>query len=316
MRFFGPNEVASALPWEALIAAIEDVLIDDGAFAPDRTVHTVPTPGDASADGALLLKPGWVVGDVIAVKVVTFFADNGSAGLPTVNAGVMLFSATNGVFLGACDGNELTTRRTAAASAVAAKRLARRDARRLLVVGTGALSPMAVQAHCAVRDYEMVQVWGRDQAKAHAVVDWLAHDGGHGSRIVGVADDLDSAVAEADVICCVTGATEPLVKGQLLSPGAHVDLIGSFTPQMRESDDDVVRRAGVWVDTRTDGTLAGDIAQPLESGLLSVDDIKGDLAELVAGAVPGRTDDTEITMFKSAGIALEDVAAARLVFGS
>lgn len=319
MRFFGPNEVAAALPWDVLIKAIENVVTDKQAFAPSRTVHMVPAPDEAASDGALLLKPGWVVGDVIAVKVVTHFADNGAAGLPTVNAGVMLFSATNGVFLGACDGNELTTRRTAAASAVAAKRLARSDARRLLVVGTGALSPMAVQAHCAVRDYERVDVWGRDPAKAHAVVDWLAHDaGGAGdgaSRSVNVADDLDAAVAEADVISCVTGATEPLVKGKLLSPGTHVDLIGSFTPQMRESDDDVVRRAGVWVDTRADGTLAGDIAQPLESGLLSMDDIRGDLAELVAGTAPGRGDDTEITMFKSAGIALEDVAAARLVFG-
>lgn len=323
MRFFGPNDVAAALPWNALIAAIEEVVVDAHAFAPERTVHTVPAPTDTSGsdsdsatDGALLLKPGWVVGDVIAVKVVTFFADNGSAGLPTVNAGVMLFSATNGVFLGACDGNELTTRRTAAASAVAAKRLARSDARRLLVVGTGALAPMAVQAHCAVRDYDLVEVWGRDQAKAHAVVDWLGHDDDHDGRPVQVADNLDTSVSEADVICCVTGSTEPLVKGQLLSAGTHVDLIGSFTPQMRETDDEVVRRANVWVDTRTDGVLAGDIAQPLESGLLTMDDIKGDLAELVAGTARGRTDDAEITLFKSAGIALEDVAAARLVFGN
>lgn len=315
MRFFGPEDVAAALPWPALIAAIEEIVTDPQAFAPERTVHTVPASSEPARDGALLLKPGWVVGDVLAVKVVTFFADNGELGLPTVNAGVMLFSATNGVFLGACDGNELTTRRTAAASAVAAKRLARTGARRLLVVGTGALSPMAVQAHCAVRDYDQVVVWGRDRAKAHAVVDWLAHDNRHGSCPVQVADDLDDAVSQADVISCVTGATQPLIKGKLLSPGTHVDLIGSFTPQMRESDDDVVRRAGVWVDTRTDGTLAGDIAQPLESGLLTPADIKGDLAELVAATAPGRTDDDEITMFKSAGIALEDVAAARLVFG-
>ncbi len=317
MRFFGPNEVAAALPWKALIAAVEDVVVDPQAFAPERTVHTVPAPDETATDGALLLKPGWVIGDVIAVKVVTFFADNGASGLATVNAGVMLFSATNGVFLGACDGNELTTRRTAAASAVAAKRLARTDAHRLLVVGTGALSPMAVQAHCAVRNYELVEVWGRDEAKAHAVVDWLGADAEAKAKAcpIEVADDLDSAVSEADVICCVTGSTQPLVKGQLLSPGAHVDLIGSFTPQMRESDDDVARRANVWVDTRTDGTLAGDIAQPLKAGILSMGEIKGDLAELVAGTAPGRTDPAEITMFKSAGIALEDVAAARLVFG-
>ncbi len=308
-RFFGPDEVAERLPWPALIAAVEAIMVEPGASAPERTVHSVPHP--IGPDASFLLKPGWVVGDVIAVKAVTFFPDNGRLGLPTVNAGVLLFDGIDGTLLGACDGNELTTRRTAAASAVAAKRLAREDARRLLVVGTGALAPRAVQAHSAVRDYEKVEVWGRDPAKAAAVVELLAREGTTAS----VAVDLDGSVVAADVISCVTGATEPLVKGALLKHGGHLDLIGSFTPAMRESDDDCVERATVYVDTRTDGTLAGDLAQPLASGLLTMDDIAGDLAGLVAGTAPGRTSDDQITLFKSAGIALEDVAAARLVFG-
>lgn len=307
-RFFGPDEVAERLPWVPLIDAVEAIMVDDGAFAPERTVHTVPHR--SGPDAAFLLKPGWVVGDVIAVKAVSFFPDNGTLGLPTVNAGVLLFDGNDGTLIGACDGNELTTRRTAAASAVAARRLARADARRLLVVGTGALSPRAAQAHAAVRDYESIEVWGRDPDKAAAVVELLAAEGTGAEA----STDLDAGVAEADVISCVTGATEPLVKGALLKPGAHLDLIGSFTPQMRESDDDCIRRATVYVDTRADGVLAGDLAQPLESGLLSMDDIAGDLAELVAGTAAGRTSDEQITLFKSAGVALEDVAAARLVF--
>lgn len=314
MRFFGPDEVAAALPWPALIQSIEDIFVADGAVAPERTVHQVEVPG--RADSTLLLKPGWIVGDVIAVKVVTFFPENGQLDLATINAGVLLFSATDGTFLGACDGNVLTAMRTPAASAVAAKRLARPDVQTLLVVGTGALSPMTAKAHSAVRDYQKIIVWGRSAEKAAAVVESLAGADDIDASEVVVSDDLDASVSEADVISCVTGATSPLVKGALLKEGTHVDLIGSFTPDMRESDDDVVRRARVWVDTIADGILAGDIAQPLESGLLQLDDIEGNLAQLVAGDCPERGGDAEITLFKSAGTALEDVAAAKLVFES
>lgn len=131
---------------------------------------------------------------------------------------------------------------------------------------------------------------------------------------VTVAHDLDAAVSVADVISCVTGSTEPLVKGALLSPGTHVDLIGAFTPTMRETDDDVIKRAQVWVDTRADGVLAGDLAQPMQAGWFSVADIRGDLTELIAGTCPARTSADQITLFKSAGTALEDLAAAKLVF--
>lgn len=309
-KFFSGDEVAAALPWGALVESLEQVVVEEGAFSPERSVHTVP---DASGrDAAFLLKPGWVVGDVIAVKAVTFFPHNGELDLPTINAGVLLFSGVNGTFLGACDGNVLTARRTAAASAVAAKRLARPNAERLLVVGTGALAPMCAQAHSHVRSFEAVEVWGRNRDKAQAVVDELATVGLEAE----VSNDLDASVARASVISCCTGSTTPLVKGALLLPGAHVDLIGAFTPQMRESDDDVVRRSTVFVDTYADGVLAGDLAQPIESGLLDPADIAADLRELVSGEHPGRRSDDEITMFKSAGFALEDVAAARLVFDS
>lgn len=308
MRFFDQAQVADALPWPALIEAIEATMVAPGAVAPERTVHQIEVPG--AADGSLLMKPGWVVGDVIALKAVTFFPDNGALGVPTVNAGVLLFSGTDGTLLGACDGNELTTRRTAAASAVAAKHLVRAEPERLLVVGTGALAPMVAQAHLAVRDYAEIQVWGRDPAKAAAVVGALQAD----EISAEVCSDLDEGVADADTITCVTGATSPLVKGELLRPGCHVDLIGAFTPAMRETDDEVIRRADVWVDTRTDGILAGDLAQPLASGLFSTDDIQGDLRELIAGDCPTRRDADQITLFKSAGISLEDLAAAKLVF--
>ncbi len=302
------TEVAALLPWPELISAIETILIEPGGFAPERTVHTVGHP--SGNDVALLMKPGWVVGEVIAIKAVTFFPDNGQLDLPTINAGVLLFDGMDGTFLGACDGNELTTRRTAAASAVAAKRLARDDAKRLLVIGTGALSPMTALAHCAVRDYDIVEVWGRNEDKAREVANHLVT---HNITARSV-DDLDAAVAEADVITCVTGATSPLVRGALLRPGTHVDLIGAFTPEMRESDDEVIRRGTVFLDTRDDGSISGDISQPLAAGIMTMDDVAADLSELVNGHHNGRSSAEEITVFKSAGFALEDVAAARLVF--
>ncbi|MEM9466297.1 MAG: ornithine cyclodeaminase family protein [Actinomycetota bacterium] len=309
MRFFTDDDIGAALPWSALIESIEQILVEPGAVAPARTFHTVPD-GNGN-DAAFLLKPGWVAGEIIGVKAVTVFPDNGAQNLPMVQAGVLLFDGSTGSLVGACEANTLTTRRTAAASAVAAKRLARADARRLLVVGTGALAPMAVQAHAHVRDYDTIEVWGRDTTKAEAVVAAVAVEGVEAV----VATDLDAAVGDADVISCVTGATEPLVRGALLRTGAHVDLIGGFSHAMREADDEVVRRATVFVDTYDDAALAGDIAQPIESGLLRSEDLVADLADLVAGRHPGRRDDDEITMFKSAGTALEDLAAARLAAG-
>ncbi|MGA0238341.1 MAG: ornithine cyclodeaminase family protein [Acidimicrobiales bacterium] len=309
MRFFTDADIGAALPWPELIESIERIMVEPDATAPARTLHTVPD-GNGN-DASFLLKPGWVAGELIGVKAVTVFPDNGAQELPMVQAGVLLFDGTTGSLVGACEANVLTTRRTAAASAVAAKRLARADARTLLVVGSGALAPMAVQAHAAVRDFDVIGVWGRDRAKAAAVVDAVASEG----LSAEVAVDLDAAVAKADVISCVTGATQPIIRGELLRPGSHVDLIGGFNHAMREADDDVVRRASVFVDTYDDAVIAGDIAQPLESGVLTRDDLAADLAELVAGAHPGRIRDDEITMFKSAGTALEDLAAARLALG-
>jgi ornithine cyclodeaminase len=306
--FLDDAAVAGALPWDALITAVELAVTHPDGESPARTVHPVPVTG--AADGAFLLKPAWIAGDVIAVKAVTVYPDNGAIDLPMVQAGVLLFDAATGTLLGACAGNELTTRRTAAASAAAAKRLARPDARRLLVVGSGALASIAAQAHASVRDYEVIEIWGRRPEAAAAVAAQLVDDGLPASGSV----DLDASVAAADVISAVTGSRAPLVRGALLRPGTHVDLVGAFSAEMRESDDDVVRSGTVFVDTRDDAVLAGDLAQPIAAGVLSADDIEADLAELIRGDHPGRTDSSEITVFKSVGLALEDVAAAKLAF--
>jgi ornithine cyclodeaminase len=221
----------------------------------------------------------------------------------------LLLDGRSGEPLALMDGPALTARRTAAASALAASYLARPDCERLLMVGTGALAPHLVEAHASVRPIRNVLVWGRDPVKAERLAQRLNRR----TLKVAATDDLQAAVRGAHVICCATLATEPLLRGHWLPLGVHVDLVGGFTPEMREADDEVIRRARVFVDTR-DGAMteAGDIVQPLRSGLLQESDIAGDLFDLARGARAGRRYHDQITLFKSVGAALEDLAAAQL----
>jgi ornithine cyclodeaminase len=272
-----------------------------GAEVPVRHHHPVTVPN--RQDGMLLLMPAWQPGGLMGVKIVTVFADNARVGLASVQGSYLLMSAETGLPLALLDGRMLTLRRTAAASALAATHLARPDAKRLLMVGTGELVPHIVEAYRAIRPLTHVAIWGRDQAKAAALAARLGAE---------VAPDLAAAVRAADIVSCATLAAEPLVHGAWLQPGSHLDLIGGFTPTMREADDEAVRRASVFVDTRAGATKeAGDITQPLASGALTPDRIKADLADLVSGT-PGRTGPDEITLFKSVGTAIEDLAAAAL----
>jgi ornithine cyclodeaminase len=211
------------------------------------------------------------------------------------------------------DGGALTLWRTAAASALAASYLARDDASRLVMVGAGALAPHLIDAHASVRPIETVAIWNRNPSRAEALAARLA---GRGYAVAAVTD-LAAAVRSADIVSCATLSGEPLVKGDWLKPGVHLDLVGAFTPAMRESDDAAVRRARVYVDTRA-GALkeAGDIVLPIKSGVIAEADICGDLFDLCRGAVEGRRSAEEITLFKSVGTALEDLAAASLAFAS
>ncbi|MCE2525402.1 MAG: ornithine cyclodeaminase family protein [Acidimicrobiia bacterium] len=310
MEVFDAEAIRRATPWPELMDAIAAALADPAAAAPDRHVHPLPLPG--GAEGSLLVMPAWRSDDVIGVKAVTYFPTNAAGATPTVNAGYLLFDGRSGRLSAALDGDELTVRRTAAVSALAAGYLARRDVRRLLVVGTGQLAPALARAHAHGRELAAIEVWGRSTRRAQSLVEELA-SGGLPAEVVG---DLDAAVARADLISCVTGATEPLIAGRLLRPGAHLDLVGSFRPDMREADDEAVRRAAVFVDTGPGARRAGDLARPLAAGVIGDGDILADLFDLVTGRHPGRDRHDQITLFKSAGFALADLAAARLVRSS
>ena len=253
--------------------------------------------------------PGWRPNGGLGVKLVTVFADNALRSLPAVHACYVLFDATTGAPRAILDGNELTLRRTGAASALAARYLARPDAHRLLMVGTGELAPHVVLSHATVRPLQSVLIWGRRIEKARETAASLAGQG----FSVAVCDDLQAGVAWADIISCATLSQKPLIEGRWLRPGQHLDLIGAFRPDMREVDDEAITRANLYVDTRA-GALAeaGELVQTLAAGLIQPADIKGELSELARGTVPGRTSPDAITLFKSVGTAIEDLAAAEL----
>ncbi len=261
------------------------------------------------AEATLLLMPAWQAGRHIGIKLVTVFPDNAARDLPAVMGAYLLLDGKTGSPLAMIDGPMLTAKRTAAASALAAGYLARTDCERLLMVGTGTLAPQLILAHAAVRPICNVLIWGRDPDKAARLAKHLDRT----DFRVEATDDLEAAARGAHVISCATLSPEPLVRGAWLQPGQHLDLVGGFRPDMRETDDTAIRRARVFVETRAGAcTEAGDIVQPLESGVLAAEDIAADLFALTRGERAGRRFYDQITLFKSVGTALEDLAAAQL----
>ncbi len=307
MRVVDAVGVAAALPFDELIARLRQGF-REGASTPVRHHHEIERPG---ADPAvLLLMPAWRSGDVTGVKLVHVCAGNEAHDLPAVQGLYVLFDGPTGTPVAVMDGTPLTLRRTAAASALAASYLARSDARHMVMVGAGALASGLVHAHATVRPIRRVEVWNRTPARAATLAADLRRDGFDAVAVT----DLEAAVREADIVSAATMSATPLIRGAWLKPGCHVDLVGAFKPAMRESDDEVMRRSTVVVDT-IEGALAeaGDIVQAIASGALSRDRIATDLAGLCMGDHDGRRKADEITVFKSCGTALEDLVAARLV---
>jgi ornithine cyclodeaminase len=292
---------------------------------PPRHHHTIRAPeGPGTSDATLLLMPAWTTGVSahIGVKVVTVFPDNGRRALPSVFGQYLLLDGRTGQPLVMLDGGMLTKRRTACASGLASRFLSRPDASRLLMIGTGALAPHLVRVHAKVRAIREVMIWGRRPEQAQALASRLAAELPKTlSRPISVraTPDRRAAVGDADIVSCATLSRSPLVEGDWLKPGQHIDLVGAYTSDMRESDDRAVARSRLYVDTRA-GVLhekPGDIALPMAGGVIGEGDIVADLFELAGGRHPGRLpgDAGAITLFKSVGAALEDLAAAELALG-
>lgn len=311
-------DVDKTLDFNALVETLRQAF-RAGAVQPVRHHHMVERPDGAAT--TLLLMPAWTDfasagtsgGGYVGVKVVTVTPDNNLAGKPAVMGVYLLMDGRTSEPLALIDGQRLTLWRTACASALASTFLSRKDSRRLTVIGAGALAPFLAKAHTAVRPIEEIRVWNRTPANAGKVAAALRAEG----LSAEVESDLDRAVADADIVSAATISTVPLVRGANLRPGTHVDLVGAFSPAMRESDDEAIAHASVYVDTRP-GALneAGDIVQAIAGGALKPEEIRGDLFELVRGTAKGRGTADEITLFKSVGAAIEDLAAAVAVYRS
>jgi ornithine cyclodeaminase len=290
---YSAQAVHRALPWQRLADALHESFVH-GATVPVRHAHAL-SPSDT-----LLLMPAWDAQHLIT-KLVTVIPGAPS----TVEATVMVMDRTTGHPLAVMDGEALTLRRTAATSALAARHLCQPDVTRMLLVGTGRLAAWMARAHWALRPHlQQVLVWGRRTAST------LASEGLPAQAVT----DLEAAVGSSGLIACATTATEPVVQGRWLAPGTHLDLVGGFQPTMREVDDAAMARSRIIVDTHAGaGREAGELVQALQAGVITPQSVVGELAQLLRGECVGRQSPQDITLFKSVGTALEDLAAARLV---
>jgi ornithine cyclodeaminase len=310
MRIFDAEATRAALPFDTLIPALR-AMFARGCTVPQRHVHQVAAaPGEAGGFTSLIM-PAWLDGCCYGVKTVNIAPHNAARGLPGLHGTYLLYDAATGAPLALLDGDQITARRTAAASALAASWLARDDASHLLLVGAGQVARLLPAAYRVVRPIRRVTVWARQHQAAQALAAQLQGEGFD----AGVAADLPTAVAAADVVSCATLATAPLVQGAWLRPGSHLDLIGSFTPAMREADDACFAGAALYVDTDEALAKSGDLLGPLARGVIQAADVRGTLAALARGTALGRSDAAQRTVFKSVGNALEDLAAAMLVCG-
>ncbi len=302
MKYISADEIARLVSYKDIIEALREGFCAD-TQTPVRHHHET---GPATT---LLLMPAWSAA-FTGLKTVTVKIDNAALSVPTVQGAYLLIDNQTGTPLCMMDGTELTRRRTACASALASDYLSRKDSSVLLIVGAGALALHFVMAHAAVRPIKTILIYNRTPAKAQSVADELSKKG----FVAEAVSDLQSAMARADIISGITSSNAAIVRGAWLKPGTHVDLAGAFKPTMREVDGDTVAAARVYVDTR-EGALAeaGDLIQARDEGRFDFKDVQGDLFELCRAQVHGRKTEAEITLFKSCGTALEDLAAATLL---
>ena len=307
MRFIDAETTRRHLAFGPLIEALRAMFIS-GCEVPLRQTLAIADEQGASA-GTALVMPAWRRGRRFGLKTVMIFPGNGERGLPGLHSTYLLYDARTGVPLAQLDGDEITTRRTAAAAALAASYLARADARRLLIAGAGRVAALLADAMASVRTLDAVTVWNHRPERAEQLAEQLRAQGFAASAVA----DLERGVREADIVSCATLAERALIEADWLAPGAHLDLIGSFAPQMREAAPGCFERARVYVDTPEALAKAGDVLDAIAQGRFAPAALQGTLSDLCAGRVEGRRDAAEITLFKAVGSALEDLAAAELV---
>jgi ornithine cyclodeaminase/alanine dehydrogenase-like protein (mu-crystallin family) len=304
-------DVRRVLPLSECIEAVDRAmraLSDLRADVPLRTIMQLP--GGRNFFGGM---PGYLDDPRgLGAKVLTIFPDNAKRGLPSHVGLVLLFDTETGMPLAVMDAAEITAIRTAAASAVATRALARKEASSLAILGTGEQAATHLEAISKVRGLRTIRIWGRSHEKAER----LAREAGARlSQTIEVARTAEEAVEGADIVCTVTGAPEPILNGAWLAPGAHVNLVGASGFVGREADDAVVSRSRFFVDSRaTARAEATELKHAINSGVVTETHVLGEIGEVLTGGVPGRTSDQDITVYKSLGNAVQDLAAAHVAY--
>ena len=312
VRLLDQDTVRALLPMGECMRVVAEALRALGrgeAVLPLRLV--VPLP---DRRGALAAMPAWL-GEppVLGIKTISFFPGNLGTRLDCHQGAVLLFDPQDGRLLALLDATAITAIRTAAASGVATDALARPDARTLALLGSGVQARTHLDAMLQARRFEQVRVWSRDPARVAAFVEEAAPR--HAGVAIEGAASAEAAVRGADVVCTVTSAREPILEGAWLASGAHVNAVGSSMRTARELDTAAVVRARLYVDRRESALAeAGDFLIPKREGALDDDHIVGEIGDVLLGRVPGRRSAAEITLFKSLGIAIEDLAAAQFVY--
>ncbi|MFK7849449.1 MAG: ornithine cyclodeaminase family protein [Akkermansiaceae bacterium] len=308
MKIFTQEQVHHALRYPDFLDTLASTFGGDFTMPPRQLMQLDPEGGGHDAFAML---PAWN-DQVIALKAFTYFPEN-QAPDRTVYAQILLFDRSNGAPLALVDGTSVTYRRTAGVSALASRFLSRTDSEEMLLINTGNLAPFLIDAHASARPLKRIHIWGRNQQKASE----LATDLGKSRpelEITAIAD-IQTGCASADLVVCATNSPHPLVHGKWIKPGTHTDFLGNHHPDRSECDSELVVKASVWVDSKVNCFReAGEILVPIAEGNITKEHILGDLAMLCKNEAPTRSSNEEITLFKSVGSALGDLAGARAVW--
>ncbi|MEZ5758223.1 MAG: ornithine cyclodeaminase family protein [Emcibacteraceae bacterium] len=310
MKYFGAEELSCLLPYDELIRALRDGF-KQGGEVPLRHSHQITTK--RGTENSLLLMPCWQRGGMMGLKMVMVCPENHQIGLESVQSTYILSDATTGEVKAIMNGDELTARRTACASALASSLLSNPKSESLLMMGTGKIASHLIRAHQKVRELKNIYIWGRRFEQAEKLAQKLSINP---SVNIEAVNNPEKYADISDIISCATLAREPILKGKWLieNKHRHIDLVGGYTYDMREADNDIIASSNIYVDT-FDGALseAGDILQPIDQGIITKNDVKDDLFGMVKDTFkPDYTKSN--TLFKSVGTALEDLIAAKLAY--
>ena len=302
--------VERLLPLEECIELMHETQI---AFSAGRAIMPLRLTAAFHEAGLLRAMPAWLdEGPSLGMKAITNFPGNAARGLPPILATMLVFDAATGALLALIDGVHLTNVRTAAVSAAATRALARPGSSTLALVGAGVQAAGHLAAMAAVLPLERVSVAARSRASAERFV--VEQAPRHPHLLLSAVDSPARALAEADVVCTVSSAREPVVVAGSLRPGAHVNAVGSHAPAARELDGETMAAARVVVDSREAALReCGDCMLPIAAGLFGPEHVADELGEVLAGTKPGRRDAEQVTVFQSCGLAVQDLAAAKMV---